>query len=163
MSKSSEFYDIFESPVGTLYLVFVKKSLAEISFKKPSQVPFRKGHAPGSFIKELADYFHGNNSSFRQRIQFMRGTDFEKKIWSCIKDIPFGETKTYKWVAEKVGNPSATRAVGQALSKNPVPIVLPCHRVIESDGSIGGYSSGVNIKRRLLEMEYYSKINSTKS
>jgi len=74
-----------------------------------------------------------------------------------LKEIPFGQTRSYKWVAEKVGKPAAVRAVGRALSKNPVPIVVPCHRVIESDGSIGGYSSGVRRKRRLLEMEYYSK------
>ena len=78
------------------------------------------------------------------------------KVWYALNEIPYGETKTYKWIAEKIGKPAAVRAVGQALSKNPIPIVVPCHRVIESDGSIGGYSSGVNVKKRLLEMEYYS-------
>ena len=158
-SKPSVFYDIFESPVGPLYLIFTGKSLAGISFKKPSQTAFKKDSAPKSFVKELGDYFQGADRGFNQKIKFLEGTDFEKKVWSCLKNIPFGETRTYKWIAEKIGNPSATRAVGQALSKNPVPIVLPCHRIIESDGSIGGYSSGVNIKRRLLEMEYYSKLN----
>jgi methylated-DNA-[protein]-cysteine S-methyltransferase len=66
--------------------------------------------------------------------------------------------RTYKWLAEKTGKPGAFRAVGQSLSRNPIPIILPCHRVIESDGSIGGYSAGVDIKRRLLEIEYYSKL-----
>jgi O-6-methylguanine DNA methyltransferase len=86
------------------------------------------------------------------------GTEFERKVWAALNEIPFGETRTYKWIAEKIGNPAAVRAVGRALSKNPIPIVIPCHRVIESDGSIGGYSSGVNIKKRLLELEYYSKM-----
>jgi methylated-DNA-[protein]-cysteine S-methyltransferase len=157
MSKSSLFYDIFESPIGMLYLIFSGKLLAEISFKKPAQIPFKKSHASKNFIKELEDYFQGSCRDFIQEIKFLKGTDFDKKVWLCLKDIPFGETRTYKWVAEKIGNPLATRAVGQALSRNPVPIVLPCHRVIESHGSIGGYSLGVNIKRRLLEMEYYKK------
>ncbi len=159
MSKFSVFYDIFESPVGSLYLIFSSKLLAGISFKKPLQIAFKKGSAPKGFVKELEDYFQGVDKGFSQKIKFLKGTDFEKKVWSCLKNIPFGETKTYKWIAEKIGSPSATRAVGQALSRNPLPIVLPCHRIIESDGSIGGYSSGVNIKIRLLELEYYSGIS----
>jgi len=158
MGKLSLFYDIFESPVGPLYLIFSGKLLAGISFNKPPHIPFRKNPVSKNFIKEIEDYFHGTRRDFTQKIKFLKGTDFEKKVWLCLKDIPFGETRTYKWVAEKIGDPLAARAVGQALSRNPIPIVLPCHRVIESDGSIGGYSSGVNIKRRLLEMEYYSKI-----
>ncbi len=158
MSKSSVFYDIFESPIGSLYLIFSSKLLTGISFKKPLQIAFKKGSAPEGFVKELEDYFQGIDNDFSQKIKFLKGTDFEKKVWSCLKNISFGETKTYKWIAEKIGSPSATRAVGQALSRNPLPIVLPCHRIIESDGSIGGFSSGVNIKRRLLELEYYSKI-----
>ncbi len=159
MNKASEFYDIFDSPVGSLYLIFSRKLLTAVSFKKPIQTAFKKGSASRSFIKELEEYFSGEDKGFSQKIELLKGTDFEKKIWSSLKDIPFGETRTYKWIAEKVGNPSATRAVGRALSKNPFPIVLPCHRIIESDGSIGGYSPGVNIKRRLLDMEYYSKTN----
>ena len=152
-------YDFFESPVGTLFLIFSGKSLVKISFEKPSDIAFKKGVASTSFIKELASYFNGSGAGFSQQIKFLTGTDFERKVWTSLKDIPYGETRTYKWIAEKAGNPSATRAAGRALSKNPVPIVLPCHRVIESDGSVGGYSSGINIKIRLLELEYYSKIN----
>ena len=89
----------------------------------------------------------------------MEGTDFEKKVWLALKEIPYGEARTYKWLSEKIGSPKASRAVGQALGRNPISIVLPCHRIIESDGSIGGYSSGVDIKRRLLEMEYYNALS----
>lgn len=157
MNKPS-FYDIFDSPAGTLYLIFSGKSLVRISFKKPSQTAFKRNSASRAFIRELQDYFKGTNKVFKQKVKLIEGTDFEKKVWECLKDIPFGETRTYKWIAEKIGNPSATRAVGQALSKNPIPIVLPCHRIIGSDGSIGGYSSGLNIKRKLLDIEYYSSI-----
>jgi methylated-DNA-[protein]-cysteine S-methyltransferase len=157
MGKMPTFYDIFESPIGLLYLMFSGRFLVGISFKKPMHIAFKRGVAPESFKKELTSYFHGSGANFTQEIKFLSGTDFEREVWSILKEIPYGETRTYKWIAERVGNPLATRAVGRALSKNPIPIVLPCHRVIESDGSIGGYSSGVNIKRRLLELEYYSK------
>jgi len=159
MNKPSLFYDLFESTVGTLFLIFSGRLLAGVSFEKPSDIAFKKGAAPGSFIKELASYFQSSNAGFSQQIKFVTGTDFERKVWLSLRDIPYGETRTYKWIAEKAGNPSATRAAGRALSKNPTPIVLPCHRVIESDGSVGGYSSGINIKIRLLELEYYSKMN----
>jgi len=152
-------YDIFDSPLGPLYIEFSGKFLTGISFNKPSDITFKKTAAPERFKKELVSYFEGTGTAFEQEVKFLIGTDFEKKVWNALREIPFGETRTYKWVAEKAGNPSAVRAAGRALSKNPVPIVIPCHRVIESDGSIGGYSSGVAIKRRLLDMEYYSKLN----
>ncbi len=147
------FYDTFDSPIGTLYLIFSGKHLAEISFEKPGH---KRGSAPESFRKELKGYFEGSIKEFKQPFVFLEGTDFEKKVWFALKEIPYGETRAYKWLAERVGNPKANRAVGQALGRNPIPIVFPCHRVIESDGSIGGYSSGVDIKRRLLEIEYYN-------
>jgi len=149
-------YDTFDSPLGALYLIFTDNFLSGISFTKPSGIPFKKGSAPDSFIRELSAYFRGEDIEFSQKIQLLTGTDFEKKVWSALNKIPFGETRSYKWIAEKLGKPAAARAVGGALSKNPVPIVIPCHRVIESDGSLGGYSSGVNVKKRLLEMEYYA-------
>ncbi len=155
----SFFYDVFDSPLGSLYLEFSGKLLTGISFRKPSAIPFKESSVPEEFKKELASYFNGVCIDFNQKVKFLIGTDFEKKVWNALKGIPFGETRTYKWIAEKIANPSATRAVGRALSKNPIIIVVPCHRVIESNGSIGGYSPGVNTKRRLLEMEYYSKIN----
>ncbi|MDO8283252.1 MAG: methylated-DNA--[protein]-cysteine S-methyltransferase [Thermodesulfovibrionia bacterium] len=162
MQKPSIFYDIFKTPIGNIFLLFSGRSLIEISFNKPLKVAYKKGAAPKSFLKELGSYFSGVETEFRQEIQFLKGTEFEQSVWLSLKDIPYGETRPYKWVAEKIGSPSAVRAVGQALSKNPIPIVLPCHRVVESSGSIGGYSAGVEKKVRLLEMEYYSKMNKNK-
>ena len=162
MRKFSLLYDKYESPVVVLYLTFSGKYLTAVSFSKPADIAYKKGGVPKSFLKEMASYFNGTNSEFTPEIKFLSGTDFERKVWDCLKRIPYGETRTYGWVAEKAGNPAATRAVGRALSKNPVAIVLPCHRVIESDGSTGGYSSGVNIKIRLLELEYYSNMKHNK-
>jgi methylated-DNA-[protein]-cysteine S-methyltransferase len=157
-SRSTEpFYDIVESPLGTLYLLFSGETLRGIAFKKPGEV-LRKGKAPPLIKNELKEYFENGREEFTLKIGLTKGTEFDKKVWLTLREIPYGETRTYKWLAEKVGKPNASRAVGQALSRNPIPIILPCHRVIESDGSIGGYSSGVDIKRRLLEIEYYTKL-----
>jgi len=151
-----DFYDVYESPVGRLFLLFSGKNLAGITFEKPD---CRRGVAPEAFKKELASYFEGKGEGFKQGLIFLEGTAFEKKVWLSLKEIPYGETRAYKWLAEKIGSPKANRAVGQALGRNPIPIILPCHRIIESDGSLGGYSSGVDIKRRLLEMEYYNTLS----
>lgn len=152
------FFDIFRSPVGRLFLIFSGNSLAGIRFEQEieglSSLPAR-GRAPAFFIKQISDYFRGSLREFRQEVIFLSGTDFEKKVWSCLRDIPYGETRTYKWVSERINRPGAFRAAGQALGKNPVPIVIPCHRVIASDGSLGGYSPDAGIKRRLIDIEYY--------
>ena len=151
------FYDSFESPIGILYLVFSGKTLTEIDFEKPLDIP-RKDSRGLPVKKELRAYFEDGRNDFTQKFAPAVGTEFEQKVWFALQEIPFGETRTYKWLAEKLGKPNAARAVGQALSKNPLPVILPCHRIIESDGSLGGYSGGTDIKRRLLEMEYYIKM-----
>ena len=86
-------------------------------------------------------------------IDWSRYTPFQKKVWEAVKTIPYGETRSYKWVAENIGNPRAARAVGQALKRNPLPGIIPCHRVIRSDGSLGGFSRGLKKKRDLLRAE----------
>lgn len=80
-------------------------------------------------------------------------TPFEWRVLAATATIPLGETRSYKWVAKKIGSPKATRAVGQALHKNPFPLIIPCHRVVRSDGSLGGFAGGIEKKRRLLEIE----------
>jgi methylated-DNA-[protein]-cysteine S-methyltransferase len=118
----------------------------------------RRGTAPPLVKKELREYFEKGREEFTQKIAFARGTDFDREVWLALREVPYGETRTYKWLAGRIGKPNASRAVGQALGRNPIPIILPCHRIIESDGSLGGYSGGVDIKRRLLDMEYYMKL-----
>jgi methylated-DNA-[protein]-cysteine S-methyltransferase len=154
-SGRSEFYDFVQTPVGTLYLVFFGVYLASIEFRLPREIPFKKNHNSLIVKKELTEYFEKGRREFNCKTQFIKGTEFEKKVWNALSEIPYGQTKTYKWIAERAGSPGGSRAAGQALGKNPIPIIFPCHRVIESDGSLGGYSSGSAIKRRLLEIEYY--------
>lgn len=102
---------------------------------------------------ELEDYFEGKAVSFDWPLDWSQGTAFQQKVWKTLQRVPYGETRSYQWVAEQIGSPKAVRAVGQANGTNPFPIVVPCHRIIQKDGSIGGYSGGVEIKRALLELE----------
>ncbi len=150
---------MLETPVGTLYLIFDSQALTGIAFEKPAGLHLKKTEDALIAKKELTEYFEKGRRDFACKTSFTEGTDFEKLVWHTLKEVPYGETKTYKWLAEKIGKPHAFRAVGNALGKNPIPIIFPCHRIIESDGSLGGYSSGEEIKRRLLEIEYYTKMS----
>ena len=159
-SSSSIFFDTLRTSLGTLRLIFSDGFLIGISFedKNPPGTLLATNPVSAQTKKELSEYFSGERTFFTCRTMFTVGTAFEKKVWEMLREIPYGETRTYKWLAEKVGKPQAFRAVGRALGKNPIPIIVPCHRIIESDGTLGGYSSGIDIKRRLLEIEYYSRL-----
>ena len=152
MDRAKLYFDTFESPLGPLYIVMMESELVGLTFERPH---LRAAGAPENLRRELSGYFGGNLREFSQNVSFTGGTEFERQVWLALPEIPYGETRTYKWMAERVGCPRGSRAVGQALRKNPIPIVLPCHRVIESDGKLGGYALGEDIKRRLLHMEYY--------
>ncbi|MEW6052370.1 MAG: methylated-DNA--[protein]-cysteine S-methyltransferase [Nitrospirota bacterium] len=156
-SSTESFYVAVESPVGTLYLLFTENTLRGIEFRRPNEM-LRRSDAPASIIRELREYFAHGRQNFTQKISLTKGSDFDRNVWLALREIPYGETRTYKWLAEQIGKPNAFRAVGQSLGRNPLPIILPCHRVIESDGSLGGYSAGTDIKRRLLDIEYYIKL-----
>jgi len=81
------------------------------------------------------------------------GTPFQQKVWKVLQTIPYGETRTYKWVAQKIGKPKAVRAVGQACGANPLPLIIPCHRVVASGNKLGGFSGGLRLKKKLLRRE----------
>ncbi len=158
-SEVSAHYDTLQSPVGELYLVFNQSALIEVRFEKPAGMVHRQSKSSIQAREELGEYFTTGRMSFALKTEFAEGTEFEQEVWRTLAKIPYGETRTYKWIAEQIGKPHAARAVGSALGKNPIPIIYPCHRIIESDGSIGGYTPGVDIKRRLLEIEYYTKLS----
>lgn len=156
VTACKEFFDVLKSPLGNMYLVFRSSVLTRITFDRPRGIVFKSG-TPASVVKEeLAEYFSKGRKEFSCATSFVDGSEFEREVWDALKEVPYGETRTYKWLAERIGRPRAFRAVGNALGKNPIPIIFPCHRIIESDGSLGGYSSGIDIKRRLIEIEYYS-------
>ena len=147
-------YEAFTSPIGVLYPIVHKDDLVGVVFSKPH---IRMGSMPEIFRVEIEEYFKGKLENFSHPMKFITGTDFQQRVWLALRSIPFGETRSYKWLAKEVGSPRGNRAVGGALSRNPLPIVLPCHRIIQSTGKLGGYTPGEDIKRRLLAMEYYAE------
>jgi methylated-DNA-[protein]-cysteine S-methyltransferase len=102
--------------------------------------------------RQLAEYFAGSRRQFDLPLDAI-GTDFERRVWEALVEIPYGETRTYGGIAAAIGRPQACRAVGRANGLNPIPIIIPCHRVIGSDGSLTGYGGGLHIKRFLLRLE----------
>ena len=99
------------------------------------------------------DYFQGQKLTFNEVLDVAGATTFEMRVWETTMSIPYGEVRSYSWVAEQLGNPQEVRAIGQALKHNRLPIIIPCHRVISKSGDLGGFSGGIELKRKLLQIE----------
>jgi methylated-DNA-[protein]-cysteine S-methyltransferase len=106
-----------------------------------------------NLVERLRLYFNGSRVEFLDKIDLSQISPFQKKVLETSRLIPFGETRSYGWVAKQIQQTGAARAVGQALSRNPLPIIIPCHRVLSSDGKIGGFGGGISMKRQLLHLE----------
>ena len=104
-------------------------------------------------MERFRAYFSGHKAAFPDRLDLSGATSFQREVWEITRLIPYGETRSYTWVAEQIKKPKAMRAVGQALARNPLPVIVPCHRVLNADGKLGGYSGGVEMKRQLLFLE----------
>lgn len=104
-------------------------------------------------VSRIRDYCDGQHVVFNEKLDLSAGSIFEQRVWNTCRTIPYGQTRSYSWIAAELGQPKAARAVGNALGKNPLPIIIPCHRVIAASGGIGGFSGGIEIKKRLLELE----------
>lgn len=147
------------SPVGPLYLVASAKGLHGIFWKRQSSEMAKSllSSNPGArvlaqAIQELEEYFKGTRRQFQVPLH-LQGTLFQKSVWNALKKIPYGKTYSYRDIARKIKNPKAVRAVGSANGKNPVCIMVPCHRVIAANGTLGGYAGGLPRKRKLLSLE----------
>jgi methylated-DNA-[protein]-cysteine S-methyltransferase len=144
----------FEAPgLGTLWLAWTLKGLLRISFDRFDDVGPSETPIPADFAEPLARYFEGKREEFGSVPLDLRGTDFQMRVWAALRQIPWGQVRTYGAIAQQVQSPRATRAVGQANHVNPVPIVVPCHRVVEAGHRLGGYGGGVERKQLLLELE----------
>ena len=152
------YYSWFESPVGPLLLAGTKAGLNLVSFSAGTRTKSADSewHEDSAVFTEVVDqlksYFAGERKAFDLPL-VLEGTDFQKKVWTALQDIPYGETVSYKVLAERVGAPKAVRAVGAANGANPIPIIIPCHRVIGSNGKLTGYGGGLPIKEKLLALE----------
>ncbi len=105
-----------------------------------------------SEVKQINEYFSGKRKTFKMKL-YLHGTEFQKKVWSAIAEVKYGKTASYDWLSNRIKNPGALRAVGTACGKNPLPIVIPCHRIISKDGGIGGFGGGIPLKRIMLKIE----------
>lgn len=148
-----------DSVIGPLYLVASEAGLQGVHWDEqpvPMAEKLSDSSAPARIlertINQLDEYFRGRRKQFELPLA-PQGTSFQKRVWRELIGISYGETISYKDLAKKIQNESASRAVGSANGKNPLCIVVPCHRVVASDGSLGGYSGGLDIKKRLLEIE----------
>ena len=153
------FYFRTPSPVGSLLLVASTKGLVRLEFEARVQklnadtIQLRESKAALTpYLRELNDYFAGERREFSVPLD-LRGTEFQLACWRSLLEIPYGETRSYRDIAQAIGHPRAYRAVGMSNNRNPIAIVVPCHRVIASSGSLCGYGGGLDIKRKLLDLE----------
>jgi methylated-DNA-[protein]-cysteine S-methyltransferase len=150
------FYTIYNTAyIGDIILFGDKKYLYGLEFYKNSIIKkdwIENRQIFDKALKELALYFDGKLKNFSIDIK-LTGTSFQKKIYQELLNIPYGKTVSYQEIAKKIGNPKASRAVGNANGKNPIAVIVPCHRVISKNGTIGGFSAEVEIKRKLLKLE----------
>ncbi|MBY0385904.1 methylated-DNA--[protein]-cysteine S-methyltransferase [bacterium] len=155
------FYEKMKSPLGLLYIVCDKNTLKAIEFehswkehKKNYQNHLIEKHTPISqkVIRQLEQYFNNKRSTFDVPVA-PEGTEFQKKAWRILQSIPYGKTISYQEQAIKAGKKAAVRAIGAANGRNPIPIIIPCHRVIGKNGALTGYAGGLSIKEKLLNLE----------
>jgi methylated-DNA-[protein]-cysteine S-methyltransferase len=153
-------FKIMESLVGKLKLVASDKGLVAVLWQNDRPSRTRLGELSEDdqhpvlldAERQLSEYFAGKRKEFEVPLD-MRGTPFQKNVWEALLAIPFGETRSYGQIAKQLGNPNATRAVGAANGRNPLPIIVPCHRVIGSSGSLTGFGGGLETKAQLLSLE----------
>jgi O-6-methylguanine DNA methyltransferase len=155
-----------ETPIGRVGVTSTEKGLAYIELPRAAGCGMRgwlHHHLPdarcvegegrnGNAVAQILEYLAGERTEFDLPLD-LRGTDFQRAVWRALQEIPFGERRSYREIAKAVGRPKAVRAVGSANGSNPVSLVVPCHRVINSDGKLGGYGGGLALKARLLAME----------
>ncbi|HEV8536984.1 MAG TPA: methylated-DNA--[protein]-cysteine S-methyltransferase [Candidatus Limnocylindria bacterium] len=159
-------YDVMDSPLGPLWVAVSPRGVVGIHYgARPDQNELgriTRTYGPAVLpdrrrcdrvLTELDQYFEGRRRSFDVAVDLTPLTPFQRRVLAATALVPYGELTTYRQVARRAGNERASRAAGQAVGSNPIPIVVPCHRVVASDGTLGGYSGGLSAKRRLLALE----------
>lgn len=142
-------FNIIASPKGILNIKF--SELGELKKQNTTKLRPDDPFMFGIFV-QLKEYFNGGRKTFDVPLD-IHGSEFQKKVWAELLKIPYGKTATYKYIAERLGNVKTIRAVGKANGANPLPVIIPCHRIINSDGTLGGYSGGIRVKKKLLQLE----------
>lgn len=159
------FYTVFDTAAGWIAVLGSPAGLRRVTL--PVKSRHEASEQPGfdicqakesrhffqDTIERLVSYFSGNKVDFPEKLDLTGATDFQREVWRATLSIPYGETRSYGWVAGRINRPKAPRAVGQALGRNPLPVIIPCHRVLSGDGSLGGFTGGLEMKRFLLGIE----------
>jgi O-6-methylguanine DNA methyltransferase len=160
------YHTTLTTPIGRLLVASSDRGLVRVMLPDESRtdpISYLQKHFPDATLVEskernreiahqLLEYFNGTRKEFALLLD-LRGTDFQKSVWEAVRKVPYGQTRSYGEIAKAIGNPKAVRAVGAANGANPIPIVIPCHRIIGSDGSMTGFGGGIPLKRRLLDLE----------
>ncbi len=165
-SSESIYYTFYSSPLGLTGIAGSEKGLLKIALALPDESHFVDSlknsfqcacfKNPDFFenvVKQLSLYFSGDLENFDCQLDLRQGTPFQQKVWRQLTAIPYGDTISYRTLAEGIDQPRAFRAVGNANGKNPLPLIIPCHRVIQENGNLGGYTGGLHIKQFLLDLE----------
>ncbi|GHV63526.1 methylated-DNA--protein-cysteine methyltransferase [Bacteroidia bacterium] len=143
----------YNTPIGYITITANEKAVIKIAFGKQKEDGEQKETSQLKIAStQIEEYFVGKRRIFDFPIQ-PKGTPFQLQVWAALRQIPYGQTRSYKQIAESIGHPKACRAVGMANNKNPLPIVVPCHRVIGADGKLVGYAGGLEVKKTMLELE----------
>ena len=151
-------YRIVESPIGPLTLAGDGSTLMHLRMTEQSHEPDRSAWTPAGadafadVVEQLNAYFAGTLTEFDVELE-LHGTEFQRKVWAALQTIPYGQTRSYGEIAEQIGSPAASRAVGLANGRNPISIIVPCHRVIGAAGSMTGYGGGIDRKKMLIALE----------
>ena len=149
----------YHSPIGVLEIKEENNCITGVRLLEVSETIPQNGKENESFPllhqahHQLTEYFAGERTTFTLPIAYPHGTPFQHSVWNTLRDIPFGETRSYEDIAVAIGNPKAVRAIGQANTRNPILLLVPCHRVINKNGAIGGFGCGVEVKKKLLQLE----------
>jgi methylated-DNA-[protein]-cysteine S-methyltransferase len=158
-TTEQRFYTSIDSPIGELLLLGDGHSLRGLYMqqgRKPVRIAPRWERSEATFAdvrRQLREYFAGERTTFDDLPLTLDGAQFERRVWRALQDIPYGETVSYGEIARRVGQPGAARAVGLANGRNPIAVIVPCHRVIGANGTLVGYGGGLERKRLLLELE----------
>lgn len=142
-----------KTPVGTLKISGDPEGISEVKFTEDPEIAYDKTPSVlAEAVKQLKEYFNKERSHFNLKLN-PQGTEFQKKVWDALQSVEFGKTQTYQQIANSLGDPKVIRAAAAANGRNPIAIIIPCHRIIGSDGSLTGYAGGLHRKKWLLEHE----------
>jgi methylated-DNA-[protein]-cysteine S-methyltransferase len=158
------FYMIFSTPLGWMGLLGSEEGLRRVILPEPSILTVQSvlsqtgATLDDPFFSDIPHrinkYLSGESTTFDDALDIRDATSFQQQVWQTLCKVPYGQTRSYHWLACEVGRPKAARAVGQALAANPLPIVVPCHRIITSQSTLGGFAGGLDLKRQLLKLEH---------